>query len=187
MTNELKNKIEALLFYHAEPMELKELAKLTGASTREIETVIEELTSDYKDRGVTLMKEGDRYMFATAASVGEFLKKIIQEENTRDLGKAGLETLAVILYRGPVTRSEVDHIRGVNSSFIVRNLLIRGLIERVPNPKDSRSFLYRSSFELLQHLGVSQVSDLPGYETLTKELEAVPQEETEKLDPTENE
>ena len=173
---ELKQKIEALLFYRNEPTELKEFTKLTGASADDVRSALGVIEGEYRDRGMVLMQEGDRYMFATSPNVGEFLKKIIQDENTRELGKAGLETLAVILYRGPVTRSDVDHIRGVNSSFIVRNLLVRGLIERVPNPSDSRSFLYKTSFELLQHLGVTKVEDLPEYEKAQEELVALVEE-----------
>ena len=123
------------------------------------------------------MQEGERYILATAPDVSDFMKKIVQEEYTKDLGKAGLETLAVVLYRGPVTRAEIDHIRGVNSSFIVRSLLVRGLVERLPNERDSRSFLYRASFDLLRHLGVANVSDLPEYESVKQEIESLPKDE----------
>jgi segregation and condensation protein B len=75
----------------------------------------------------------------------------------KDLGKAGLETLSIILYQGPISRAEIDYIRGVNSNFILRNLLIRGLIERVENPHDQRSFLYKPTLELISYLGLSKI------------------------------
>jgi segregation and condensation protein B len=88
----------------------------------------------------------------------------------KDLGKAGLETLSIVLYQGPLSRSEIDYIRGVNSQFIMRNLLIRGLVEKVDNPVDRRSFLYKPTLALLGYLGVSTVTDVPDYETVRKNI-----------------
>ncbi|MEK7503143.1 MAG: SMC-Scp complex subunit ScpB, partial [Patescibacteria group bacterium] len=73
--------------------------------------------------------------------------------------------------KGPVKRSEVEYIRGVNSSFMLRNLLIRGLIERVRDPKDSRSYVYRVSRDFLKFLGITSISDLPEYGSFAKKLE----------------
>jgi segregation and condensation protein B len=87
------------------------------------------------------------------------------------LGKAGLETLAIILYQGPISRADIDYIRGVNSQFIVRNLLIRGLIERVDNPTDARSFLYKTTLDLLSHLGISKIQDLPEYDQVRRDID----------------
>ncbi len=192
MTSDLVKKVEAILFYKSEPVSVRELAKLSDAAEPEIDRALEELKSLYADRGITLMQEGlpparaggaqagDRYMFATAPSVADFIKKLVQEEYTKDLGKAGLETLAVVLYRGPVARTDIDHIRGVNSSFILRALVMRGLVERLPNERDSRSFLYRPSFDLLRHLGVANVKDLPEFESVKEAIDAVPKEEADE-------
>ncbi|MBI2099909.1 MAG: SMC-Scp complex subunit ScpB, partial [Candidatus Vogelbacteria bacterium] len=79
--------------------------------------------------------------------------------------------LTIVLYKGPLTRAEIDYIRGVNSSFILRHLSIRGLVERIPNPKDARSFLYRPTFDLFQHLGLSKIEELPEYGELISQLE----------------
>jgi segregation and condensation protein B len=90
----------------------------------------------------------------------------------RDLGKAGLETLTIILYKHPIKRSEIDYIRGVNSSFILRNLLIRGLIERLTEKEGlGRGYLYKPTLELLSHLGVSKIENLPESASITSELE----------------
>jgi len=86
------------------------------------------------------------------------------------LGKAGLETLSIILYKAPITRVEIDYLRGVNSNFILRNLLIRGFIEKVVNPGDQRSYLYKPSLDLLSFLGVSKVEDLPEYVSIQEEI-----------------
>ena len=74
-----------------------------------------------------------------------------------EIGKAGLETLAIVLYNGPVSRREIDYIRGVNSSFILRNLCVRGLVEREADSKDQKIFKYRSSLNLLAHLGIKRL------------------------------
>ena len=99
------------------------------------------------------------------------IEELCKEELSRDLGKAGLETLSIVLYRGPITRSGIDYIRGVNSTFILRNLLIRGLVEKIPNPNDQRSFLYRATFDLLSHLGIPRVEDLPEYGNTNESIE----------------
>jgi segregation and condensation protein B len=82
-----------------------------------------------------------------------------------------LETISIIAYKGPVSRAEIDYIRGVQSNFILRNLQIRGLVEKITNEKDHRSFLYRPTFELLQFLGVSRIEDLPEYDKVKAEFE----------------
>jgi segregation and condensation protein B len=97
---------------------------------------------------------------------------LTKEELTRDLGKAGLETLSIILYQGPISRANIDYIRGVNSQFIVRNLLIRGLIDRVENPKDARSYIYKTTIDLLSHLGISKIEELPEYEQVRKDIDS---------------
>ena len=76
----------------------------------------------------------------------------------------------MVVYQGPVSRPEIDQVRGVNSSFILRNLMVRGLVERVTSEKDSRRYLYQPTLDLLRHLGLEKISDLPEYEEVKKEL-----------------
>jgi len=80
--------------------------------------------------------------------------------------------LAIVLYRGPSTRAQIDYIRGVNTSWTIRNLLTRGLLERTGNPEDGREYLYRPTVELLAHLGVRDYAELPNREEITAELKA---------------
>src|SRR3989344_8813132 len=94
------------------------------------------------------------------------LETITKSELSEELSKSALETLTLVLYRGPVNKSNIDFIRGVNSQFILRNLLVRGLIERVAHETDKRVLLYRATFELLQHLGISRITELPEYDTV---------------------
>lgn len=83
-----------------------------------------------------------------------------KEELSKDLSKASLETITIILYKNGATRSEIDYIRGVNSSFILRNLAIRGLVEKVPSPDDSRKITYRPTFDLLSYMGVTRIEEI---------------------------
>jgi segregation and condensation protein B len=99
------------------------------------------------------------------------IEELQKEELSRDLGRAGLETLTIILYKGPISRREIDYIRGVNSGFILRNLLIRGLIERAESQTGERSFSYKPTLALLEYLGISKRDDLPEYEVAFKKLE----------------
>ncbi len=164
--------LEAILFYFAEPKSIDELAKMLKTSREEIHSSINILRESLLTRGVRLMVAGEMISLATAPEASEIIERMVKEEREKELGKAGLETLSIILYHGPLTRSAVDHIRGVNSTFIIRNLLIRGLVEKVENPEDQRSFLYKPTLDLLRFLGVSRVEDLPSYAETRAELES---------------
>ena len=93
-----------------------------------------------------------------------------KEAFNRSVGRAGLEVLAAILYKGALTRAEVDFLRGVNSSQTLRTLAARGLVRKIPNPKDERSFLYEPTTELLSAVGLTHASDLPEYEEVRKKF-----------------
>lgn len=167
----LSNHIEAILFLKGEPVTLKELSRLTGENEANIESAVNELRENLTGRGITLVSEKDRYTLATAPEWSETMNKLAEESMNPEIGKSGLETLAVILYRSPVSRTEIDYIRGVNTSYTIRALLVRGLIERKPKPEDDRVWLYEPSLALLEHLGVSRKEDIPDYETVKATIE----------------
>ena len=186
----LSKKIESVLFWKAEPVTQKELAKALNVSTEEIKTGIAELELELKERGVVLVRKEDEVILGTAPAYSALIEKLTKEELNRDLGKAGLETLSIVLYYGPIARSEIDYIRGVNSTFVLRNLMIRGLIERVSNKEDQRSFLYKPTFQLLSFLGITGVDQMPEYEVAREQLktfkeaaDAQSAEESEKNEP----
>lgn len=166
----LEQLIEAILFWKAEPVSIKKLAEACGRSEGEVEETLESLEKSVEARGIRLIRKNDEVLLGTAPEASELIEKLTKEELSRDLGKAGLETLSIVLYKGPITRAEIDYIRGVNSSFILRNLQIRDLVEKIADPSDARRFLYRPTFNLLQHLGVTKAEDLPEYGTLVDEL-----------------
>ncbi len=172
-------KIEALLFYKAEPLSVKKLAQMLGAQESEITEGLSVLEGKLEGRGITLLFKDNEVMLGTHSEMGKMIETLVKEELSKDIGKAGLETLSVILYRGPIAKSRIDYVRGVNSGFILRNLLVRGLIEKVPNPKDQRASLYRPTFELLSYLGVSRVEDLPDFAAVKEEVSAYETKEAE--------
>ena len=169
----LDAQIEALLFLHSEPLSKTELAKILGKNSEEIENALFVLEERLEMRGIILLSKEEEVMLATSPEMSEIIERMRKEELSKELGKAGLETLSIVLYKAPITRSEIDYLRGVNSNFILRNLLIRGLIEKVSNPQDQRSYLYKPTFELLSFLGIKQVEDLPEYGKIHQKMEKV--------------
>jgi segregation and condensation protein B len=166
----IPQKIEAVLFWRAEPVSIKKLSSLLKIDDKSTQAGLDELESLMKGRGLTLVRTDDEVMLGTAKELSSLIEQLTKEELARELGKAGLETLSIILYQGPISRTNIDYIRGVNSQFILRNLLIRGLVERIDNPKDMRGFLYRPTLQLLAHLGISKIDELPEFEKVKKEI-----------------
>src|SRR3990167_1949544 len=163
-------KIEALLFWKSEPMSLKRISAALGESEEDIKKAIPELEQSLLSSGVRIIQKEEELTITTAPEVASIIEKLTKEELSKDIGRAGLETLSIILYYGPISRRDVDYIRGVNSTFIIRNLLVRGLVERVEDKKDQRVFLYKPTFDLLAHLGISKIEDLPDYNSVRGEF-----------------
>lgn len=167
---DLTKKIEAALFFKGEPLTIKKLADILNISESDVVLALNTLERNLDARGIRLMRKDDEVMLGTAPDCSALIEGLIKEDLNKELGKAGIETLATILYLGPIARSKVDYIRGVNSAFITRNLMVRGLVERISNPDDQRSFLYRPTFELLSYLGVTNISELPEYDAVRAEI-----------------
>ena len=163
----LDQKIEGVLFYKAAPVKKAELAKLFSVSENELEKALLEL----KNRLGTvqqLIVADSEVELVLSAEFDSLLEDLRKEELKRDIGKAGAETLAIVLYRGPVTRGEIDYIRGVNSTYILRNLTTRGLIERQTR---GRQVEFRATPDLLKHIGICSKTELKGYEAVMNSLE----------------
>lgn len=166
----LSNHIEALLFSRAEPWAVDELAKALSENKENIEMAITELAETRAQTGLVILRSENAITLGTHPESSELLAKLHKEELEKTLSKASVETLAIIMYGNDVTRGVIDYIRGVNSSFILRSLLVRGLIERKPYEKDKKRFAYTPTIELLASLGVQKVQDLPDYEKINNEL-----------------
>lgn len=169
----LEQKLEAVLFYRAEAETKTHLAKLLEVSVEEVETAAKNLEWSLDTRGIRLLHIEDQLELVTAPETSAVVTRTKKEELVRDLGKAGSETLAIVLYRGPVSRADIDYIRGVNSSFILRNLQVRGLVKKIHKPNDSRTYLYQATPELLKHLGITEVEALPNYDEMKKKLREI--------------
>jgi segregation and condensation protein B len=167
----LEKQIEAVLFWKGEPISVKKLAQIFSKTEEEIFTALKNLETNLSGRGVGLIFKEDEVALSTSKDVSDLIEKLTKEELVKDLGRAGLETLSIIIYQGPITRAEIDYIRGVQSTFILRNLMIRGLVEKIPNPKDQRSFLYKPTFELLSFLGINKIEDMPEFNEAKLEIE----------------
>ncbi len=162
--------IEALLFSRAEPWEEEELIKNLKITSEELSLCLTNLEASLVGRGICLVRSGSRVTLGTNKQASELLAKIYKEELEKGLSKASIETLSIVMYGNFVTRGKIDYIRGVNSSFILRSLLVRGLIERKVNPNARKSFYYIPTPELLSNFGVTNITELSDYEKINSSL-----------------
>ncbi|MDO8676556.1 MAG: SMC-Scp complex subunit ScpB [Candidatus Azambacteria bacterium] len=163
--------IESLLFTSGHPIGFKKLSEILEIPEKELESELNVLASDYEtnNRGFRLVFSDNKVQLVTAPESEEAVKKLIKSDFEEDLSQAALETLAIIAYRGPVSRAVIENLRGVNCSFILQNLAIRGLIEKKNNPEDGRSYIYKITFDFLKHIGLSRIEDLPDFRENTKD------------------
>jgi segregation and condensation protein B len=157
--------LEALLFIHGEPLTYKKISAVLGIPKDELVSVIEEYRAHLEDagRGLQLIADKEKVQLATKPDFNNILEDFMKEELTEDLTPASLEALSVIAYLGPISRAKLEYLRGVNSIVILRNLMIRGLVERVPDPGHASGFLYQPTFDLMKHLGLARKEDLPEF------------------------
>lgn len=158
--------LEALLFIYGEPLAISKAQSVLGLNEEEFKSALDYLSEQLKDsgRGLTLLFIDDKIQLGTKEDFSVLLEQVVKEETRESLTPAALETLSLIAYGGPMPRSAIDYIRGVNSSFILRNLLVRGLIERSVDPKRANVYLYQASFDFLKHMNLTQSDLLPEYQ-----------------------
>ena len=168
---ETENKIEAILFFKGEPVSLKKLQDILKVSKEEIEEAIEKLKINLKNRGIVLLERETEITLGTTPELSNLIEDLQKEELNKELSKSSLETLSIILYKNGASRAEIDYIRGVNSSFTLRALSIRGLIEKTADTKDSRRYIYKPSFETLSFMGIKSVEELPDYSEVNNSIE----------------
>jgi len=173
----LKDVIESILFIANKPLRAKELAKFLEVDEALVQSALIELAGAKKESGIVVLDNNGEYQMATNAKYSTQVKNFLNMELREKLTDATVEVLAIIAYRQPISKAEIEAIRGVNSQYSIRHLLMRGLVERIPNPHDARSFLYQTATEFLQHLGLTSVKDLPEFEKLIEQvkLPATPQ------------
>src|SRR3972149_6767860 len=134
-------------------MSRKKLAEILKVGQTELNEGIEKLKENLSGRGIVLIEKENDLMLGTMPELSKLIEDLQKEELNKELSKASLETLSIVLYKNGTNRAEIDYIRGVNSSFTLRALSVRGLVEKIIDPEDNRRYLYRPSFELLSYLG----------------------------------
>lgn len=162
----LKSNIESLLFVSGNPFSAEKIAHLLDIRKSEAETALQELKKEYaaSGRGVQIAAVGDKYQMITSPNNSKLVADFLKEEVIGELTRPQLETLTVIAYRGPISKMELEQIRGVNCGLILRNLLIRGLVE-VKAEKDGLD-KYIITHDFLKYLGITGANELPDYEKL---------------------
>jgi len=180
----LKGAIESILFVSHKNLGVKELSSMLGAEKPAVEQALAELTKEKEGSGVVILESNRKYQLATNSKNSTLVKNFLNAELREKLTEATLEVLAIISYRQPISKAEIEAIRGVNSQYSLRILLMRGLIEKIPNPKDQRSLLYQTTSEFLMHLGLTSVKELEAFEKVSGEvkLPETPNLENEKPD-----
>lgn len=185
MESDIKSRLESLLFVSGEPMSFEKLRKVTGEAESALREAAAQLVEDYKERqgGLRIIVNDGKAQMVTAGENAPTVEKLMKIDIEGDLSRSALETISIVAYRGPLSRAEIEEIRGVNTSFTLRQLAIRGLVEKIDNPSDARSYLYKISFDFLRHLGIGKVEDLPQYAEL-RERELVSERIMEKEEGT---
>lgn len=166
--------VEGLLFYKATPQKISTMKKLFAVDDTQWNEAMERLRIRLAHGATRIIETEKELQLVSAPELGEFIESLRKSELKSDIGKAGAETLAIILYREPISRAEIDRIRGVNSSFILRNLLVKGLIERQAS---GNSYEFRITPALLQQLGITTKQSLPRFSEFMNALDNFKNEE----------
>lgn len=164
-----QSKIESILFVASKPLTTKKIAKVLNIGEDEVESAFRELMVEYNDKnsGVVLLQNNDEWQLVSNPENKEAAENFIKAEVSGELTRPQLETLTVISYCGPITKPELEQIRGVNCGLILRNLLMRGLVREVD---DLTALLptFEVTMEYLRNLGINSLAELPDYEVLHK-------------------
>ncbi|HDN04926.1 MAG TPA: SMC-Scp complex subunit ScpB [Chloroflexi bacterium] len=154
--------VEAILFVSPEPITAAQISTLLELTPREVKNALEELESHYQGRGIRLQYHKKKIQITSAPEAAPILENMLELETTSTLSQAALETLSIVAYQQPITRPQVDSIRGVNSDGVLRTLLNKGLIDDVGRAEGpGRPILYSTTTEFLKHFGLSSYEELP--------------------------
>ena len=164
---DVEARVESLLFVADAPVSIGRMAKALQATEGQVEKALLELEAAYAGRGLRLQRIGNRIQLVTAPAAAPDVERFLGLEVRTTLSRAALETLGIVAYRQPITRPEIEAIRGVNSDSVLRTLLRVGVIEEVGRaPTVGRPVLYGTTFEFLQHFGLQRLEELPPLEEL---------------------
>ena len=151
---------------------MESLVTALDVAIDEVESALQALDSEYQRRGIRLQRKGDRLQLVSAPEAGSHIERFLGLDISGRLSAASLETLSIVAYRQPVTRAQIDAIRGVNSDSVLRSLVRRGLLEEVGRAETvGRPILYGTTFEFLQQFGLHGLDDLPDWQELDQALQ----------------
>jgi len=180
--NEIKDKIIGILFYEADALTVLEICEILDLKEDDVLNAIEEIKSEYSDKNksITMLAQNDSYQLVVSGSVRDAIIARDVSERSRELSRAALETLTCILYLGSATKSQIDYIRGVQSSYMLRSLASRGLIAR--SGKSGRDSVYVPTVETLRFMGLSRVEDMPDYEKISNDFKTALQNNNNEIE-----
>jgi segregation and condensation protein B len=168
--------IEAMLFVSGEPLMLKDLAIHLEASKKYVEDVLDELMKDYgnEDRGIKLIKINGGYQLVTKSEYSDYMQKLLKKNKRQSLSQASLESLAIIAYKQPITRIDIDEIRGVKSESAIQKLVEKELIREIGRLEvPGRPILYGTTEEFLRQFGLNDLKELPSLDLFILEEEEI--------------
>ncbi|MGB3701058.1 MAG: SMC-Scp complex subunit ScpB [Anaerolineales bacterium] len=172
--SELKASLEAVLFVAPVAVSISQLASALEISDAEVEAVLQQLGNDYQERGLRIQRHAGKIQLTTTPHVAETIERFLGLEISSYLSQAALEALSIVAYEQPVTRPQVDSIRGVNSDGVVKNLLHKGLIQDIGRAEGpGRPILYATTPEFLQQFGLNSLAELPPLESEEKQVDGI--------------
>lgn len=178
----LKSVIESLLFAWGEPLNVNEISKLLNLKPFVIKQTVDDMVREYDEnpeRGLVIQQFGSSYQLTTKKKNFEFIQSLMQTSVNKSLSSAAMETLSIIAYKQPVTKVEIELIRGVKSSYVIKSLLDKSLIKEVGKlDKPGRPSLYATTDEFLRHFGIKSIAELP---ELKEEAEIIEPEAEKKV------
>lgn len=165
----LEGIIEAVLFTYGEGLSLKKIAGLVDQNPAAVATALNSLKNNLSSRGLKLIDYNGFWQLVSDKAAAPFIQKLVRSEIREEITPAGLEILAITAYHGPVTKAQIESIRGVNSSYALRNLTLRGLIEKTNHDIVKKTGQYQISLAALRKLGLTKIEELPQYHQLKTE------------------
>lgn len=172
--DELKSIIENILLAADQPVHVGELEKifLNTAEKKDLQLILEELKEEYQSQNLQILEVADGYQLCTRHEFNDWIRKFLKLDRSSRLSQPGLDTLSIIAYKQPLTRQEVDDIRGVDSSGVIKTLLEKKVIGPAGRKKvPGRPIMYRTTQKFLEYFGLKDLNDLPTLEDLKEDLE----------------
>ena len=171
MSEKIKSQIESILLVTAKPISVKKIAEVLNIKPKEVLSELSELSREYNEseRGIRLLANNDKVQMVSSPANTDLVKSYLKDEITGELTDPSLETLTIIAYRQPISKAEMEQIRGVNCSLILRNLMIRGLVE-AEYDKERGATLYSVTLDFLKFLGINSAGELPDFERLNSDI-----------------